>query len=441
MRLVAGIFTLGVAFGALAFSASEAHAEVRSVVFPVAGQFSFRNDFGEPRGDGTRTHTGTDIIAAKMTPVVAAADGSITFIAIPQASWGYSITIRDADGYFYRYLHLNNDTPGTDDGVGGEQNAYAPGLNRGSNVKRGQVVGWVGDSGNAESTVAHLHFEIRAPGGTINPYDSLYAAAGGNGTGVFTAPEVQGDEGSIEMEEQFVIRRQLQEGMIERDILGLHQELTTLGFYTGAIIELFTAETREAVRHFQVAKKITPSGIADAETRKAISVGLKNPPLASGTTTPLPAPSGAELWLGASGERVRALQAKLKELGFFRVEPTGYFGPLTQAAVIAFQTARGIDPVGFVGPKTKAALDAGTVGETPGEISSFVFKSNLEEGMRSEEVRELQLTLTRKGHYANEATGYFGPLTRGAVIEFQKAKGVDPVGVVGPKTRAALNAP
>src|SRR3989344_7023502 len=116
-------FTVALVFSvALVLPFGVEAADVRQITFPVEGPNSFRDDFHEPRGDGTREHLGIDIIASKMTPVVAVADGRISFIAIPQASWGYSITLTDTSGYQYRYLHLNNDTPGTDDGAGGEAN-------------------------------------------------------------------------------------------------------------------------------------------------------------------------------------------------------------------------------------------------------------------------------------------------------------------------------
>ncbi|MBY0317022.1 MAG: M23 family metallopeptidase, partial [Bdellovibrionales bacterium] len=102
-------------FGLLFFPFASVQAETRSILFPVDSEYSFRNDFREPRDGGAREHLGIDIISDKMTPLVAVVDGTITFIAIPQASWGYAITLEDAEGYSYRYLHINNDTPGTDD--------------------------------------------------------------------------------------------------------------------------------------------------------------------------------------------------------------------------------------------------------------------------------------------------------------------------------------
>ncbi len=149
-----------------------ANAETRSIVFPVFGQNHYSDDFGAPRTG--HTHEGNDIFASKMTPIVAAVDGRVRFVVWPEATYGYMISIEDEAGYSYRYIHINNDTPGTDDGSGGGRNAYAPYVETGADVVAGQLIGWVGDSGNAEGTSSHLHFEIRTPDGEpINPYDSL----------------------------------------------------------------------------------------------------------------------------------------------------------------------------------------------------------------------------------------------------------------------------
>jgi hypothetical protein len=123
-------------------------------------------------------HTKESIFSAKkMQSLVAAVDGTVSFVAYPEASYGYTVTIRDAEGYSYHYLHINNDTPGTDDGKGDGINAYAVDMVQGAKVAKGQLIGYMGDSGNAEGGPAHLHFEIHAPGsGVMNPYDSLKAA-------------------------------------------------------------------------------------------------------------------------------------------------------------------------------------------------------------------------------------------------------------------------
>jgi hypothetical protein len=160
-------------FLALYFSQTT-HAAVIPITFPVIGSASYSNDFNAPRSGGP--HHAIDIIAGKHQKVVAAADGSISFVPYPQPSYGYMIRIQGNDGYTYNYIHLNNDSPGTDDGKGGGMNAYAPDMVRTYPVVKGQHIGYVGDSGNAENTVSHLHFEIYRGSTAVNPYDSLNAA-------------------------------------------------------------------------------------------------------------------------------------------------------------------------------------------------------------------------------------------------------------------------
>jgi hypothetical protein len=150
--------------------------EIRDIAFPVEGDVRFSDDFGDPRYG--HSHEGNDLMGKKMQPLLAAVDGRVRSIEYPEASWGYAIVLEDADNYRYHYLHVNNDTPGTDDGAGGPENAYAPGIYERAYVRKGQLIGWMGDSGNAESAGPHLHFEIRRPDRTaINPYESLLAAS------------------------------------------------------------------------------------------------------------------------------------------------------------------------------------------------------------------------------------------------------------------------
>ena len=150
---------------------------LRAFVFPVAGTATFGDTFGAPRSGG-RSHEGQDLAAAKHTPVVAAADGTVTSLTWPATGLsGNALTITDAAGWQYVYIHLDNDAPGTDDGSNVYERAFADGIARGQKVKAGEVVGWVGDSGNAETTVPHLHFELHQPGGlAVNSYGSLLAA-------------------------------------------------------------------------------------------------------------------------------------------------------------------------------------------------------------------------------------------------------------------------
>ena len=171
------------------------------IIFPVQGGATFSDDFGAPRSGG-RTHEGNDLIAPKMTPIIAARGGRIVFEPMTEPSYGYMLSVAGDDGYTYDYLHINNDTPGTDDGLGGPQYAYAPGISEGVQVVQGQHIAWVGDSGDAENTVSHLHFEIRLPDGSaIDPYPYLNAALKIYTYGVAAAkaasPTINSDKGLI----------------------------------------------------------------------------------------------------------------------------------------------------------------------------------------------------------------------------------------------------
>ncbi len=150
-------------------------AETRPIFFPTDPSVTFTDSFGDARYG--HSHEGIDLMGQKMMPLYSAIDGQVSYIVDPEADYGYSVVLRDSDGYSYHYLHVNNDTPGTDDGLGGTANAYAPGIVHGATVSKGQLIGWMGDSGNAENAGPHLHFEIRLPDGTaIDPYLSLVAA-------------------------------------------------------------------------------------------------------------------------------------------------------------------------------------------------------------------------------------------------------------------------
>ena len=175
MRIHNSTLTI-IALLTLTLTTPAAAAEVRDIAFPVDGQNRYSEDFGDPRSGG-RTHEGVDIIADKMTPLVAAVDGTVRSVTMEERDYGFAVVLRDSDGYTYHYLHVNNDTPGTDDGQGGALYAFPPTIVRGARVFKGQLVGWTGDSGNAENVTSHLHFEIRPPDGTaINPYPSLLQA-------------------------------------------------------------------------------------------------------------------------------------------------------------------------------------------------------------------------------------------------------------------------
>lgn len=144
---------------------------VYSMTFPVMGGGGIGSPFGAARDGGRRLHAGNDLFAGPMQPIVAVANGTVTRIGADEGISGNRIVVRHDDGWSSYYIHLNNDTYGTDDanGVGVRSD-----LAVGDRVSAGQVIGWNGDSGNAEGSEKHLHFELHNPAGVaVDPGPSL----------------------------------------------------------------------------------------------------------------------------------------------------------------------------------------------------------------------------------------------------------------------------
>lgn len=146
------------------------------MIFPVLGGSRWTDTFGAPRDNGKRKHHGQDLPAEKMRPLVAVFDGVVYFRRTNEPNAHNTLQLRGDNGWTAVYMHINNDTPGTDDGLGSWEYAFPAWLQPGDRVIAGQLIGWVGDSGKAEDTGSHLHFELYAPDSMVNPANSLRAA-------------------------------------------------------------------------------------------------------------------------------------------------------------------------------------------------------------------------------------------------------------------------
>ena len=146
------------------------------LVFPVVGAVTYTDDFGAPRAGGP--HQGNDIMADRHDPAVAVEAGTIKFWTT-SATAGCMLYLYGASGTTYLYIHLNNDLTAKNDNRGKcvPGVAYAPGLKDGARVAAGQLVGYVGDSGDANGIHPHLHFEVHPGNGpAVDPYPYLQSA-------------------------------------------------------------------------------------------------------------------------------------------------------------------------------------------------------------------------------------------------------------------------
>ena len=164
---------LGLPPGASAASApppSATTAELATLrgrlIVPVRGvaASALRDDFDQARGEGTRRHEALDILAPRGTPVVAATDGKVIKL-FDSVAGGLTLYQSDAANRFVLlYGHLDR---------------YEAGLREGAPLKQGQVIGYVGSTGNASAATPHLHFAVArsadpgrwwGSGTPVNPY-------------------------------------------------------------------------------------------------------------------------------------------------------------------------------------------------------------------------------------------------------------------------------
>jgi peptidoglycan hydrolase-like protein with peptidoglycan-binding domain len=376
-----------------------------AVVMPVLFGVGVKNispNFGDPRSGG-RSHEGEDIMAIKGTPIISPTAAVVLRTGYGESAGNYVYTANPG-GETFVYMHLTT----VGEGV-------VPGLV----LAQGSLIGYVGNTGNASGGAAHLHFEIHnSKDNPTNPFPRLTAE------------------------------------------LSVSEKMT----YLNTIM----AQTTNSQTLAQFLVTNFKSTFTSALAQGIILPSQINNLLASGVVSL--AGAGEDLVSGDTGASVVALQKylieasagsaaqKLKAAG-----ATGTFGPVTKAALVEFQLAKGISPAsGLYGPVTRAyvaahSLDVEPV-TTPVVVSSptvpastnkVTFTHDLRYGMTNADVRTLQIFLNSKGFTIattgvgspGKETTYFGLATQAAVKKFQTAYGIKPVnGNVGPLTRAAIAA-
>jgi len=225
-----------------------------SLGFPLKGSHGFSDTFGAIRDGGSRLHKGNDISAPKTTPVLAAASGVISRVDVGGLA-GLFVEIQHVGGWRTLYLHLNDEEPppppiaepvcevvqvedavtedppadesaaddtATDDATSEDAvveeaptevivcedapivevpltSGIPPGVFVGARVAAGDVIGFVGTSGNAAYAAPHLHFEVRMPDGTsVNPYPLLTGRT--SPTTLYILPDITDDPVAVSID-------------------------------------------------------------------------------------------------------------------------------------------------------------------------------------------------------------------------------------------------
>src|SRR3989344_91593 len=137
-------------------------AEV-AVLMPVlfgVGVNNISPNFGDPRDGGTRTHIGEDIMAVKGTPIVSPTAAVVLRTGVGSGQGNY-VTTANPGGETFVYMHLDR---------------FGEGIAEGVVLAQGELIGYVGNTGNASGGAAHLHFEVHNSSGTpTDPYPRLTA--------------------------------------------------------------------------------------------------------------------------------------------------------------------------------------------------------------------------------------------------------------------------
>lgn len=263
----------------------------------------FTDTWGEARSGG-RSHEGTDIMAPKGSHIVAPTKSVVSNIG-EGANGGLFVYTTNPGGERYYFAHLDD---------------YADGLKEGDILEAGDLIGYVGNTGNASAAPSHLHFGIYA-NGAQNPFERLSESL---------ATKVR-----IRAVEE-IIKNADDEGAEARILVG-----NNAAFFRQA-------------------------ALAGTELPEEITLALANTVATKQVANAGGAAGARDLTLGSQGADVTKLQAMLiaeakgsAAATLKNTGATGYFGPMTQAALSEWQAAVKINPTtGYFGPLSRAKMTA-----------------------------------------------------------------------------------
>jgi len=235
----------------------------------------------------------------------------------------------------------------------------------------------------------------------------------------------------------------IKQGVTGNAVLRLQLRLEELGYYTSAKDSKCKADDAAAIRVFQKMNGLTVDGVAGYDTQVRLysdSAIMDNGQLAGSLKV-----SYTLLKKGMTGDEVKAMQARLIELGYLTGTADGIFGTGTAEAVYYFQKNNGLVRDSIAGEDTlkrlfsTSAVANSTSTPKPIVTPNVSITTNLmQKGDENESVKAMQQTLINLGYLKGTADGVFGNLTYKALKEFQKDNALYADGVAGDKTIAAL---
>ena len=236
----------------------------------------------------------------------------------------------------------------------------------------------------------------------------------------------------------------LELGSEGEEVTKLQQRLKDLGYLSGSVDGKFGPATEAAVIAFQKNNNLTAdgkagtatlsklySGTAKKSTGTQVKIDSDDDNNSSGRDTSGISSTGyVTLERGSRSDQVKALQKRLKELGFYNGSVDGSYGESTEVAVMAFQLLNNLTVDGKAGPATQRVLYGS---------KSDISYSSLRQGDESSAVKNLQYTLYELGYYDGAIDGKYGQTTADAVRAFQIQNKITPVdGVAGSKTLSKM---
>ena len=229
----------------------------------------------------------------------------------------------------------------------------------------------------------------------------------------------------------------LKKGSSGEKVKELQRRLKELGYYSNGIDGNYGDRTVEAVKAFQKKNGLTEDGVAGEATLKKLNsdsaVGAKDK-TESDKNEDEDKDDGS-LKKGSSGEKVKELQRRLKELGYYNYGIDGNYGDRTVESVKAFQKKNGLTADGVAGEATLKKLNSDSaVNANGGSGESLNTNQTLEKGDNGAQVKALQLRLKELGYYTTTIDSDYGYRTAEAVSDFQRANGLTVDGVAGPAT-------